>query len=204
VRSYLCVKTVALFLLLSFSVIGLGQSPVIEITGADEALAANIRGHLSIHGEACDTPMARLERLRGQVRENASRAGQALGYYQLSSEPRFSAGDSCWHLVLVITPGERVRVHEVSIHLSESYEKNLLFQEILAELPDLSGSPLDHGHYENIKNILSTAAVEEGYFSARFDRAEIRLDLKANQAQILIEFDPGTQKIPEPKSLHAL
>jgi len=134
VRSYLCVKTVALFLLLSFSVIGLGQSPVIEITGADEALAANIRGHLSIHGEACDTPMARLERLRGQVRENASRAGQALGYYQLSSEPRFSAGDSCWHLVLVITPGERVRVHEVSIHLSESYEKNLLFQEILALL----------------------------------------------------------------------
>jgi len=51
------------------------STPVIEIVGADDQLADNIRNHLRIGREACDTPLARLERLRSQVTANVVRAG---------------------------------------------------------------------------------------------------------------------------------
>lgn len=167
------------------------QSPAITITGADDALADNIRQHLRIGGETCDTPLSRLERLQSQVLGNLQRAANALGYYRSTARATFSQEADCWHLALEVTPGERIPVTEVSIHLPDNRDIQEIFQDVLADTPDLQGRPLNHGDYESIKSALSAAAVENGYFGAQFLEAEIRIDLAAYEAAIVIDFEPG-------------
>ena len=50
----------------------------IRIEGVNEELAANIRNHLAISAESCDTPLSRLNRLAPQVRTNIRNAANAL------------------------------------------------------------------------------------------------------------------------------
>jgi len=169
------------------------STPVIEIVGADDQLADNIRNHLRIGREACDTPLARLERLRSQVTANVVRAGQALGYYRLSESTRFEQGEGCWQLQITVTPGDRMMVSEVSIDLPERAGIQEVFGDVVADLPELADAPLHHGRYESVKNALSAAAVENGFFGASFERAEIRVDMDAYTAAIDIAFEPGTR-----------
>ena len=166
-------------------------SPQILVSGADEALESNIRNHLRIGRESCDTSLARLERLRSQVMGDVQRGGHALGYYRLTASLQFSRVDTCWQLQVSVAPGARIPVNEVSINLPDEPGNNEVFGEILAELPDLAGQPLHHGEYESVKNALSAAAVENGFFSARFDRSEIQVDLVSYSADIIIDFVPG-------------
>lgn len=167
------------------------QNPEISISGGDEELAANIRNHLRIGREACNTPLARLERLRTQVAGNVQRAAEALGYYRLTATTAFSRQQDCWHLHITVVPGDRILVNEVSIRLPDDPQITEVFNEMLADIPTMTGAPLHHGEYEAIKNALSAAAVENGYFGARFERSEIRVDLAAYRADINIDFEPG-------------
>lgn len=168
-------------------------TPEITISGADNGLASNIRSHLRIGGETCDTALVRLERLRPQMQGNIQRAAQALGYYRLSAEAEFSRDENCWQLDLTVIPGERILVNEVSINLPEDPQIQEIFRETLEDLPMLPGLPLNHGQYESVKNALSAAAVENGFFSARFSRSEILVNLAEYTADIVIDFDTGNR-----------
>jgi len=163
----------------------------IHIDGGDEELIANIRNHLRIGAESCDTPLSRLNRLAPQVRANIRNAANALGYYRSTFELTFSKLEECWLLTVSVVPGEQILVKNVSIHISASAEEQPLFQEIIDELPVLEQEPLHHGKYESIKSTLSARAIENGYFSARLLRSEIQVDMTAYVAEILIDFEPG-------------
>jgi len=182
-----------LLLIAALPVLGQAGTASIVIHGADDLLGDNIRNHLRIDREACDTPLARLERLRTQVSGNVTRAGQALGYYRLEHTMQFTRDENCWQLQLDITPGERMLVSEVSIRLPGDAENIKIFGEVLADLPAMEGQPLHHGEYESVKNALSAAAVENGFFAARFERAELRVDLTAYAATIEMQFAPGVR-----------
>src|SRR5690606_30796240 len=65
------------------------------------------------------------------------------------------------------------------------------FRAMLQASPVQPGAQLIHSEYESLKSSLSAIAVENGYFSARFNRSELNIDLASNQAQVLIDFDPG-------------
>ena len=67
----------------------------IRIQGVNEELAANIRNHLAISAESCDTPLSRLNRLAPQVRTNIRNTANALGYYRSTFELSFSEPEEC-------------------------------------------------------------------------------------------------------------
>ena len=189
-----------LSLLLIFSTLTLSplygqdqQSAEIIIAGADNELSSNIRNYLRIGAESCDTPLSRLNRLGPQVRTNIRDAANALGYYRSTFTLGFSEVENCWQLLVTITPRDRIPVNNVSIHISGSIEDQEYFQSILAENPALHGAPLHHGEYESIKSTLSARAGENGYFTARFLRSEIQIDLSAYEAGISIDFEPGAR-----------
>ncbi len=158
------------------------KSPVISIEGADEQLAGNIRNHLRIGREACDTPLVRLERLRNQVLGNIQRGAHALGYYRYSASLQFSRSETCWQLLINLESGEPILVNEVSVHLPDNQQIQQIFSEALADVPAMAGVPLHHGEYEAVKNDLSAVAVENGFFAAAFTRSEIRVDMTTNTA----------------------
>lgn len=163
-------------------------APTLTIDGAPEELERNIRAHLSLAGLDCSTPLARLNRLLPEFRQNLLRASRALGYYQLTSELSLEQTDSCWLVRLTVEPGERVTIADIAISIDSSEE---LFASLYDNLPMQPGDPLSQADYEQIKSNLSALAVEQGFFSARFASSQLQLDLRANTATVAIDFEPG-------------
>jgi translocation and assembly module TamA len=195
-------KTPAYRALLSIVLIAAAQpvfaqapSPSIRISGASPRLEENIRAHLSVGTERCNTELRRLNRLLPQVNSDIERAAQALGYYGASYSGEFIDANGCWALDLTITLGEAVSFGEVNIDIAPDETRTLSetdpFAIYLEDFPIRAGSQLVHSDYENLKSSLSAIAVENGYFSARFTRSELRVDLQRNRADVQIEFDPG-------------
>jgi len=188
--------------LLSFAFIALAQpvfaqapSPSIQVSGAGDRLEENIRAHLRVATERCNTELRRLNRLLPQINSDIERAAQALGFYGVSYSSEFIEVNGCWALDLAITPGEPTSFGEVNVDIAPDETRALSeddpFATYLKDFPIRPGTQLVHSEYENLKSSLSAIAVENGYFSARFTRSELRIDLRRNQADVQIEFDPG-------------
>lgn len=197
VRSSLLTLTLALLL-----AGGVGQAmgqdvplaaPVILVAGADAALQQNILGHLQVSSEPCSSSLVRLRRLLPQVRAEVQQAATALGYYKSTSTAGFTRVEACWQLTVEVAPGPRVLLDSVQLQVLGSETVQGLFGSLLASAPLRSGQPLHHGDYEELKNGLSTLAADNGFFAARFDQAEIAVDLQAYTADITLVFAPGPQ-----------
>lgn len=183
-------RTLAVFLALHLlTATAAAQTPTIRIEGAGSALADNIRAHLRIDSERCDASLRRLNRLLPRIRRNVERAAQAVGYYHLQQSPQFSEGEDCWELTVRVTPGEPVTVTDVEIIVPD--ELRPMFREVTQESTIRPGNTLNHGAYERLKTNLSTAAIENGYFDARFNRSRLNVDASTNTAAIILDFEPG-------------
>lgn len=192
-RTVLCCTTV-------FAGIAQAQSPApdISVSGADEALRNNIRVHVGTPEARCDSGQRRLNRLLPAIRRDVERATQALGYYRASHEIQIttaaeagSADDAnCWSLTISVVPGEPVLVGEINVTLSDQRYVNL-FNDVLTEIDIQRGDRLVHSQYEQLKSRLSAQAIDNGFFSARFTRSELAIDLQRNRADINLEFEPG-------------
>jgi len=166
------------------------QEPVIEISGAEAALEDNIRAHLSID-ERCSSEGRRLNRLLPQIWRDIERAAQALGFYSITHTAEFTAGDPCWSLRINVEPGSPVRFGEININIDSSVENMVLFADVLTASPVSRGERLNHSNYQRLKSLLTATAVENGFFSARFNRSELAVDLQHNVADVNLDFDPG-------------
>ncbi|MDP2126007.1 MAG: autotransporter assembly complex family protein [Pseudohongiella sp.] len=182
--------------------------PRINISGAPEALTENIRAHIGSLDARCNTNLRGLNRLLPTLRRDIDRAAQALGYYQAThriqfteamaapaeSESAANTGNTvpsgCWQLEISIVPGEPVRFGDIRIEITDP-ESRGLFTPVLATLPMQRGQTLDHSQYERLKSMISSHAIENGFFAARFVRSELNIDLQNNQAAVDIAFEPG-------------
>lgn len=176
-------------LLAAWSSLVTAQSPTIRIEGAGATLTDNIRSHLRVGSERCDAPLRRLNRLRPGIRRNVERAAQALGYYHIEQSLQFDTGEECWELSIDVTPGEPVTVTTVDLIIPEDLRP--LFREVTQDAAIRPGTTLNHGAYERLKTSLTTVAIENGFFDARFDRSQINVDAVANTAEIVLDFRPG-------------
>ncbi len=174
--------------LLALPALTVAQSPGIDIQGAEDTLTANIRAHIQLPDLDCAASAVRLARFLPGIRQRVVRAGRALGYYRLQQVTRFEIDESCWNLVVQVDPGEPVRFDEINVTVDESPE---LFQSALQSLPVSSGQQLNQSAYEQIKTSLSSLAVEQGFFDARYNRSQLQLDLVNNTADVDLEFSPG-------------
>jgi len=163
-------------------------SPALNISGATDELERNIRAHISLVGLTCDAAPARLNRLLPGIRQNLLRASRALGYYQLTSEINLERVDSCWNLNIEVVPGPPVTIANIAIKVDSSPE---IFANVSESLSVQVGDRLNHAEYERLKSDLSSMAVEQGFFAARFENSQLLLDLQQNTADIAIDFRPG-------------
>ncbi|HBX38497.1 MAG TPA: hypothetical protein DEG76_14955 [Pseudohongiella sp.] len=172
------------------------QTPRIQVLGVDGALAENIRVHVGTPDISCDASQRRLDRLLPGIRREVLRAAQALGYYQsqrqISFTPATDTEPGCWQLVVNITPGAPVTLAEIDVQITDPQYRDL-FSPVLQNLPLRTGDVLNHSAYERLKAMLSGYAVERGFFQARFDTAELQVDVTQNQAFVDIDFNPGAR-----------
>ncbi|GJM11615.1 MAG: outer membrane protein assembly factor [Pseudohongiella sp.] len=158
------------------------------LTGASDQLERNLRAHISIPNISCDASQARLRRFVPGIRQDIERAGRALGYYLIQSIVAFEEEGACWSMSIDVIPGAAVMMSNIDVSIRNDAR---LFSSILEDLPLASGDQLNQQSYEEIKTRLSSRAVEVGFFSARFERSQLLLDLQQNTADASIDFDPG-------------
>lgn len=193
--------------------------PQINISGAPDNLRDNIRAHVSRLDARCTTNLRGLNRQLPALRRDIDRAAQALGYYKSTHEVQFTeaaaASDpadnvgppadarlgngaggvnpnlrGCWQLDINIVPGDPVRFGDIDIEITDPDVRGM-FTPVLVAMPIRGGQTLDHSQYERLKSMISSHAVENGFFSARFVRSELNIDLPTNLANVVIVFEPG-------------
>jgi translocation and assembly module TamA len=165
-----------------------GQPTTFTIDGASDELSRNVRSHVVIPNVDCSATQRRLSRFSNGINDRVIRAGRALGYYNLEATVSFSLDSECWSLNIDIAPGDPIEISAVDIQIRQD---SRLFTRVLDELPVAIGDQLNQANYERIKTNLSTRAIEVGFFSARFERSQLLVDLQNNLAAVAIDFDPG-------------
>lgn len=180
-------------------------SPEITIDGGPKELRDNIRQYLSIADEACSAPLWRLQSLLTEAEDEIKNGARALGYYQLTFTTNLTQDDKCWQLAIQLTPGEQVKVTEFNLIIRDDGNGEKIFKE-LVDKPDIRiGDSLHHGHYESLKNRISTLATSHGYFDGRFDVARVVVNTADNTANIELIYNTGTRyKIGEIRITHAI
>lgn len=169
------------------------DAPEIRIEGVEGVLLDNLRAHISVEEAACTASLARLRRQLPAVRQQVATALNALGYYHSTYTARFQrpAEAPCWFLLVEVDPGEPLRLRSVDVSVAGTPDVQALFRPLLDSAALSSGQVLHHGHYEDIKNALSTSAADLGFLDARFDRSQISLDLPQKSADLELVFAPG-------------
>jgi translocation and assembly module TamA len=183
-------------------------APQINISGASENLRENINAHVGSLDARCNSNLRALNQLLPALRRDIDRAAQALGYYNLNQQLQFTEAlatipdsangtpdvnnpnNNCWQLDITVVPGEPVRFGDINIEITDADARSM-FMAVLATLPIRRGQTLDHSQYERLKSMLSSHAVENGFFAARFVRSELNIDLRNNLAMVDIAFEPG-------------
>lgn len=167
------------------------QEPEIIVSSGSDSLSEAVRGNLQVSAEPCDSRLPRLQRLRPGLRESINNSLNALGYYEAEFSLNFQEGEACWGLRVDVQEGPRVVFDDIQVSIAGEAGNQTVFLGLAAQPGIVSGEPLRHEAFEKLKSALSALAVENGFFNARFQQSELRLDLARRQADAIIVFDPG-------------
>jgi translocation and assembly module TamA len=132
-----------------------------------------------------------LDRFAQQAGDTVRKALEPFGYYNAQTVVKVEANGERYRLLVFVTPGEPVRLTEVTVALTGpgSGEKSL--QNRITRFPLKKGDVLLHQRYEDAKTLLKSRAVERGYLDAEFTRHEIRIPKAATTATIELALDTG-------------
>jgi translocation and assembly module TamA len=186
-----------LALLLALCATGLHAASQIEvrIEGLDSALATHVRAGLTIEQErnASDLTERRVERYHQRAEREIRLALQPFGYYHPVIEASLSKIKDRWQAVYRIDTGPPVILSHLQLSVTGPGEHDPALLAVLQALPIRSGDRLLHSEYERAKNLLRTAALDNGYREARYLRSEVRVYQQDNRADITLLLESGDQ-----------
>jgi translocation and assembly module TamA len=158
----------------------------VRVQPANAALKKNVEGYI---GSLNDKDFDDLLRFRLTAEAQATKALQALGYYQprIDSEVATTAPPS---LILDIAPGEPVRLREVEVRIEGPAQRLAAFS-LPTEVRMQAGDVLNHGRYEAAKRHIQNQASRFGFFDGRFARQLLRIDPQGGVADIELVYISG-------------
>ncbi len=168
-----------------------GSMAEVVITGVDGELLDNVRAHLQIDDEACDSPRWRVQRFYQQAESELRTALEVYGYYSAVIAKSMEADDKCWLVTLNVEPGQPVVVRSVDVRVNGLGRSQPDFTSLRKITPIHIGSVLRHADYEQYKRRFSDVAAQLGYFDAKFTTSRIDVYPSDRAADIVLEFDTG-------------
>jgi len=178
----------------------------VELIGIDGELEDNVRGYLSIvelaenpeDSDQSEDEAAAAEQMEISVRRAHARASaeiqaalQPFGYYDPNVQTSLESDAQTWVARYEIELGEPIRIDELTISVEGEGRDSDAVREVLSSLTLTSGNILRHPEYETAKSRLLDAAYRAGYIDARYERAEIRVEPTAHDADIELALDTG-------------
>ena len=170
-------------------------SAEVTIEGIPMRLDKHVRASLSIVQEADTAGLspAAIRALHRRAREEIRTALEPYGYYRAEVDAELMRGDADWIATYRVNLGPAVRIRRLDVRVTGAGEDDPEFVALLARLPIREGDVLEHPNYESARNQLTTLAAERGYFDARLERREVRVDIERASAEVALHLDTGVR-----------
>lgn len=123
--------------------------------------------------------------------QNIRKALEPYGYFKSEVQSELNHTDSGWLAEYRITPGPTLKISSVEVKLEGAGENNEVLQKFIAHFPLQENQPLKIELYEKTIQDLFEIANNQGYLKAKFNKKEIRIDLKKYEAKIILHFSTG-------------
>lgn len=159
----------------------------VTVEPSNRAVRDNIEAFIGVADSA--TP-AELKRLARHADEQATQAAQALGYYQTRNHVHFSGTETRPVLHVDVALGPPLLLNQVQIEILGEGQGSAAFT--LPQGSNLApGKVLNHSAYEGMKSLISRRALSYGYFSGRFVKTQLLIDVEQNQADVHLQYETG-------------
>lgn len=160
----------------------------IDISGIEGQLEEQVRAHL---GKPLTTEQTMLSAFRRLAPERVRTALQAVGYYNAEIEVSARSRPEEWRLLVVVDPGEPVRIRQFNVLIRGDAADDVAFAEIESRMPLSRGDILHHGRYESARQMIQNLALERGYFEGRYLRRRIEVYQQERAADIWLHYHSG-------------
>ncbi len=166
----------------------------VEIEGIEGELRDNAEAVLSLKlHEGEDLSPARARALHRRAADELAMALAPFGRYDVHVDSELRDEGTAWTVRYVVEPGPPTLLERVDIKLTGDGASDSGLVAIVDSLPFAEGDTLRHAPYEALKAQLQRRATNHGYFDARFDTAQIRVDRPRQTAEMVLHFDTGTR-----------
>lgn len=158
----------------------------VRVNPANPALKSNVEGYI---GSLSDRDGEALVRFSRGAEEQAQKAAQALGYYQAQVTSEVQPGENP-RLLLRIEPGEPIHLRNVTVRVEGPAAQLKAFR--VPRSSELApGAVLNHGQYENAKQLILNQASRYGFFSGTFSKQRLAVDPRAGVADVELVYNSG-------------
>ncbi|RUO57312.1 autotransporter assembly complex protein TamA [Pseudidiomarina insulisalsae] len=165
----------------------------VEYSGVDGELAKNVDSYLELldyNGKP--TPASfRLRFLARRGETSIKNALKPFGYYHSEVSHEIIHSENVTRVSYQINPGPRTQIGTLNITIQGSMQDDPVFQNLRKQFPLATGQPFIHADYERTKNMLRNLAAERGYYDARFERQNVRVELTEQAAHIDLVYASG-------------
>lgn len=168
-------------------------SPIkVQVQGADEALAENLKVHLpSLRRLDCESTKERVGRFIEASQDKLTEGAEAMGYFSSRFNMTAERQANCWVLNVAVQPDKPVKVRRSQVQLVGVGKVDDGFQDVMKDLPYQAGDVLVNAKYEDFKTKLRRTAQRLGYFDAKFTEHVIVVYPEEYRADVTLRYDTG-------------
>jgi translocation and assembly module TamA len=163
----------------------------VTIPDVEKELVESIQNSLFIHSLNCSEAEWRIRHAAKKIDVELGEILNAFGYYNGNFITKIEKQEKCWKVKLNIDPGIRTKVEIIEVIIDGEATEDKGFLRFLENLPLQEGDYLRHDKYENIKELIGTAAQIRGYFDAKYTQHKLKINKANNLAKISIHYNSG-------------
>lgn len=165
----------------------------VEIIGVQAEVLDNVQKFITLYQQKSHELLndERIKKLHKKALSEIRDALQPYGYYKPTIQSDLKQDGELWIARYVIDPGPAMKISTLDLQIDDPGAQDPAFQKLVRQFPLAAGETLAHARYEEGKGALMQLATERGYFDAQFEVSEIRVDLEAYKADIVIRFHTG-------------
>lgn len=156
-------------------------------------VAANLRVLIDLQRYPCRPGRGQRALIQRQVRDNASQAMQALGFYQpqVSQHWQEPGEEGCFGLRLDVDPGTPTLIETATITLTGEALQDPAFERAIRDAKLSPDEPLRHDRYESLKKNLQQLLINRGYMEGELSVHRLEVDRDRQRARIVMKVDSG-------------
>lgn len=156
----------------------------IEIEGAPDFIAENIRNHI---GTISNIERERPRLLRRKLADSIRNATQALGYYEATF--KYTLADD--RLQIDINLGSPVTWAAAQIELTGTTATLKQAKKMAQNPPFATGAIVNHAAYETFKRDLLEVCQQNGFLDAHYAESRLVIDVATHRATAILKIDGG-------------